>query len=200
MAVTLTESVLRRMGLPRDLWTSKVPAIQDVAARDAVIGWLRNIDRMFADGVGMLLFGGPGVGKSAVASILARAARERGKTVYFTTVWELRQAIWNKEPFDSERTVFERARGVDLLVLDDLVVTDSTERVFGLKDLRALIGSRAAEKRVTVLTTQMTPGQLDDGFPGLMGVVKGCMLGIEVAGKDLREARQQSLADAVLAE
>lgn len=189
---------LDRMNLPEDYRNVKLPGLPEVAGT-RIRHYVGNLTSLFAQGIGLCLSGEPGVGKTSLASIVAREARVAGFTVYFTSLWELREAVRCRTVFDPEQAVLDRARAVDLLVLDGLRPEDAADPFFGKRPLEELIASRAAALRVTILTTRMAFKDLDDARGPWRTILQvGRMVAVTVQGKDLREESSRQMRAAVL--
>lgn len=185
------------MNLPRDYWTVKVQGVPE-SVQDTVRRYLVNTDTMMERGAGMILSGSPGVGKTGIAALVCKEARSRGYTVYFTSVWELRECIRAKILFDEGTSVLDRCREVDVLVLDGLRTEDQKDYVFGIRAIEELLVGRGARKKVSLVTTRMNMRELREAFEGLLDAVQGCMVSLPVEGPDLRRAQNEELKRAVL--
>jgi len=185
---------LERMNLPEDLWYSKVERVLE-SVRPAIARYLWKTPQMVQEGIGLLIFGPKGSGKSAVASLVAKEARSRGYTVLFVKIWELREMLRSRMFFDDTTTILGRAREVDVLVLDDLRESDAAEKFFGLSEIEALVGYRGSKRKITVLTTSLAPGVSTLRRIGDAG--KSCMVPFPLKGPDMHEKRQRELKRAV---
>ena len=192
----LVRADFERMHLPEEYWRTKVSGVPE-SVRTAVVRYLLKIDEMCLEGIGLLLVGASGVGKSGVASLVLKEARAHGHTGWFGSVWELREMIRSRVPFADDLTMLQRARNVDVLVLDDLRPDDVTQGWFGRSEIEALVAARAASRLVTVITSRMKPAVLYRELPSLMDSVQGCMVDMAIVGANLREARQEELRRAV---
>ena len=181
-----------RMNLPEDFWRAKVQYVQPSAIKP-VTNYLLKIDRMMALGAGLWLTGGPGVGKTSIAALAAKEARSRGYTVYFTSVWELRECARSRIGFDDRLSVMGRCQEVDLLILDELRVEDRDQAFLGAKELQDLISFRRAHSRPTIITTRLKAKELAIQFSGLCSAGDGCMVVIPVEGKNLRSDREAEI-------
>jgi DNA replication protein DnaC len=186
-----------RMNLPDAYWTVKVQGVQE-SVRSAVENYLKKIHEMVAMGAGLWISGSEGTGKTAIAALAAKEARSRGYTVYFMSIWELRECIRSRIEFADDMTVLARCREVDLLVLDELREDDRTAPFLGAKELEELIAHRRADGKVTIVTTRLDSEKLVSLFPGLRSASEGGMVWFPVAGKNLRSNRQTELTKAVL--
>ena len=100
-------------------------------------------EEMQKEGLGLLLFGNVGTGKSYAAGCIANVLLEKGKTVLFVSVSDAVNRMQGN--FGAEReTCLEQMVRPDLLILDDLGAERSTaygrERVFDIVNRRTLSG------------------------------------------------------------
>ena len=98
-----------RMNLPEQFWRAKVHNVPE-SVRKSVAKYLLNTPSMVEDGIGLLVVGQKGVGKTGIAALVAKESRARGYTVFFTSVWEMREMIRAKARFDDEMSMVDRAR------------------------------------------------------------------------------------------
>lgn len=95
------------------------------AAYDAAMAFFYEFGTHATTGAGMLLYGPVGSGKSHLACAMANELIKSMRTVLYCTALEafqLVKASWRRESQDSERDIYERLGGVDLLILDELGV------------------------------------------------------------------------------
>lgn len=185
---------LERMNLPEDLWLAKIQGVSE-SARDSVEKYLRNIDDAVARGAGLMIHGASGVGKSGIAALVAKEARSWGYTTMFCRLWELREMIRSRVPFDSDTSMSERAREVEVLVLDDLRQEDAREKFFGLSEIGQLVRYRASRRRLTIVTTRLSVVVLD---APPMDVMSDVLLLFPVEGPNLRDERMRELEQSIL--
>ena len=174
---------LERMNLPEDLWLAKVET------------YLRNVDEAMANGAGLVVHGSKGVGKTAIASLIAKEARSRGYTALFVRLWELREMIRSRMQYDDDSSMAQRAREVEVLVLDDLRQEDAGEKFFTLSEINELVRYRASRRLVTIITTRLDKGVLT-GPP--MNSLLDVLLLFKVSGPNLHDSRKRALKEAVL--
>lgn len=147
----LTWSDFRRMNLPDALIRARVDSAP-AEVRAPLLRYIEAIDKWISKGVGFGITGKPRSGKSGCAAILAKAAASRGRSAYFIRVSELREAIKNDVAFSDDTSVWERCRGVDFLVLDNLTPEDGTLPYLNAAALTDLIAYRGERGRSTVVT------------------------------------------------
>jgi DNA replication protein DnaC len=187
----------RRMNLPDEFWRATLDRVPE-SVRGVVHRYLAHIEKMIAKPAGLLLSGASGVGKSAIAALVCKEARSRGFTCFFGTVWELREAVRNRIPFDDHETLMERVRNVDVLVLDGLRAEDNNEVVLGNRAIQELLMTRGSRRKLSVVTTQLDAAGMRKHFGGLLDSVQGCMVYLPVDGENQRRRRKEELQRAVL--
>jgi DNA replication protein DnaC len=92
-------------------------------------------------GTSVILFGGPGVGKTHLSCATAKAIANQGYSILFTTVSRMIRKVretWNNWSYESELVVIERYADVDFLVLDEVCVLSGNEQqlVFDILNMR----------------------------------------------------------------
>jgi DNA replication protein DnaC len=189
----LTQDDLVRARVPMRYWTVNLAGVQE-QVRGIADKYLKEIAQMHERGVGLLLWGANGIGKTSLAVVLGKEYRRRGHSLMFLESAELKGAIIHNEAFDEEHTLWDRAKSVDVLLIDDLGkgVQDSTG--FGARVLDELIRHRNANKRVTFITTNMTLKALEDELKAsTMHSLKECIYPVRLLGEDLREKAKQEI-------
>jgi DNA replication protein DnaC len=107
---------------------------------------------------GAILWGDPGTGKSHLAVSLLRYAVGHGRSAYYTTAWALLDRLHRSKMFNAEReemNVIDRLAQVDLLVIEDIGKSATTEREAA--QYYALLDARWAACKCTVITTNEPP-------------------------------------------
>lgn len=189
----LTQDDLLRARIPSRYWTVKLAGVQE-QVRGIAEKYLKEIEQMHERGVGLLLWGANGVGKTSLSVVIGKEYRRRGQSLLFLESAELKGAIIHNEAFDEEQTLWERAKSVDVLLIDDLGkgVQDSTG--FGARVLDELIRHRNANRRITFITTNMTLKVLEDELKAsTMHSLKECIYPVRVSGEDLRDKLKQEI-------
>lgn len=189
----LVRDDLERMNLPPEFWHARVQGIPD-SVREAATRYLTKLPDMIMRPVGLVLCGPPGVGKTGMAAVVAKETRSIGFTVYFVPVWELREDVRNRVEFESGRSILDRCREVDLLVLDGLRLEDATMPIIGAREIEDLIAARTSRLRPTIVTTRAGLRDLrGKGFEGFVEVSQSALVSLEVKGPNLRNEQQAQL-------
>jgi DNA replication protein DnaC len=194
----LERTDLKHMNLPEDYWLARFDQIQ--AKTQVKIGaFINKIDDALKRGVGLLLTGKPGVGKTGAACVITKEARARGYTCYFTSFWQLREDIRAETQFNDTESIADRCRSVSLLVLDNLRLEDATEKYFlSARTIEELLAFRRARRLSTIVTTRMTMKDLANDMKGLADSLEGTLLAVTVEGDNLREKLNAKLVEEFL--
>lgn len=116
-------------------------------------------------GIGMMLFGTPGGGKSHLAAAITHELLARKKSVVFQAVPELLERIrstFNKNSRESEQQIMKALQQCDLLVLDDI----GSERVTGwvYEIFFRIVDGRYRNEKPIIYTSNLTPKELEKRF------------------------------------
>lgn len=193
----LTEEDLVRMNIPARYWDVSFNEISSKKARDVIVRYGNKIDTMISNGIGMILSGNNGVGKTAAVVCLAKEFRRRYKSVFFIEASDLKRAVFSNEIFDDEESVWDRAKSVDVLILDDLGKGVKDSKGQGERLIDELIRARNARKLITFITTNIsTMNQLNEELKeSTVKTFKECMYYLKMEGPDRREEAQKKIVE-----
>lgn len=191
----LTPADFVRMSLPEAQWRVKIQGVQE-SVRQVVHNYLFKIESYIERGVGLFIVGAGGVGKTSIAALVAKEARMRGHTVFFTPVYAMREAVKARVEFDSDVSYLKRCRDVDVLILDDLTLADLSG--FDARLVDEMVHYRKQCKRLTVITTAEEPQALLAKAPRLGEVMLGSLVTLEVTGNNLNVTQHEQLSKEVL--
>lgn len=179
------------MRLPRQFWAVSPEGVQP-SVRTRVQSLLTKTTKMRAQGANIVIYGGVGVGKSAIASLFARSFRAHRFPTTWTSVWQLREHIREKDRFgNDEISMMERVRLVDVLVIDDLQ-SGNLDGWFSLSDFTNTIRSRHAQMKPTIITTRIEENELVR-HPVIHALYER-LLQIPVKGENLAMKKSQAFA------
>ena len=151
-----------------------------------------NYARRFGRGSGNLLFtGAPGLGKTFLSACIAREVSTAGFSVVYDTAAHIFQQFESGKfgrdnPFeeDPEREI-NRYLNCDLLIMDDLgteMLTSFVQSAF-----YRIINDRLINNRKTILSTNLTPGELGARYGAAVGSrIQGEYDILQFYGKDIR--------------
>lgn len=140
--------------------------------------FVRSIDDHLENGRGLWFDGPVGTGKTSLAILVAKAAKDAGRSYAVYPVPRLLAEIkrtFDRDASDTYFGFFKRLCTVDVLVLDDLGAEKQTEWV--LEQLYSIVNERWQDRRSIVVTTNI-PDPDPDGPARLL----------QASARDLREA------------
>jgi DNA replication protein DnaC len=143
---------------------------QPIVSLDPVVlrqvrGFVRSLEDNLDAGRGLWFDGPVGTGKTSLAILVAKTAKQAGRSYAVYPVPRLLAEIkrtFDRDASDSYLGFFHRLCSVDLLVLDDLGAEKQTEWV--LEQLYSIVNERWQDRRSIVVTTNI-PDQ-DPESPG----------------------------------
>lgn len=183
---------MERMNIPQRLWEVSYQRLNP-QLKTPVRRYCAHLDAMLHKGIGFLFVGPSGTGKTCGGIVLLKAAWERQKIGYFTTVKELRSALKENETFDGSNSIRERCYSVDLLVLDDLCADDFRNFTFGIGDVEHLLSVRSMRSKTTVLTTRLGIDHFQLEYPEIISTMRGRFLPVNCTGIDAKEQEAKRL-------
>ncbi len=198
---------LVRMRIPKRHWTVKFDSIPDVetdggvSSRQVVKRYIENLSEMYSGGRGLLLFGKNGTGKTSMAVLIGKEYRRRGYTVLFMEAADLKRLVIDKEHFDEDETVWERAMSVDVLIIDDFGKGIADRTGFGARLWDELIRGRNSRKLVTFITTNAHPDDMCEELDLLVSTMASLQehtVPVEVEGPDQRAESGSWAAEVLL--
>lgn len=186
----ITEQDLEAMGLPRAL-LSFDRELLEADVRTKVRRLCERLPGRLGTGCVLVIGGDKGVGKSTVCCALCISARKLRQSVYYTTLRDWVDGLTKGAHYSDRETESARARTVDFLVIDDCT-GDFLVRVTSFADqLTALVASRAAEGKVTVVVADVSPTNPVLTWPG--GGMLHCV-GFKMTGRNLHRDKSKQLA------
>ena len=156
--------------------------------------FVRSLEDNLEAGRGLWFDGPVGTGKTSLAILIAKAAKQAGRSYAVYPVPRLLAEIkrtFDRDASDSYLGFFRRLCSVDLLVLDDLGAEKQTEWV--LEQLYSIVNERWQDRRSIVVTTNI-PDE-DPEAPGLalratVRQLRDVVRGGRYDGRDLDDLRR----------
>lgn len=163
--------------------------VGDPDALQLLVWWLRQHGGMVTQGMGAVLRGEFGLGKTMLAVLTGKELVKLGYDVFFVTFSGMVQmftAGWNS---DQDRRAYEaRVIRSDILVLDDLGKEFVTKNNLGLSTLDHCLRQRLAAARPTIVTTNHDDEQLSVIYgPGMASLLKERAMQVHFTGADFRD-------------
>jgi DNA replication protein DnaC len=154
----------------------------------------RAIEKNLEQGKGLWFDGPVGTGKTSLAILVAKAAKEAGRSYAVYPVPRLLAEIkrtFDRDASNSYMGFFRRLCNVDLLVLDDLGAEKQTEWV--LEQLYSIVNERWQDRRSIVVTTNLPDPDPDTAGAALRAAthdLRDAVASGRVSGRDLDELRR----------
>lgn len=161
----------------------------ETAAQALALKYAERIDSYLNAGIGLLLHGGMGTGKTLLMTLLIRKLAVAGEDVFMTTFQSLIDHYtggWR----DDERAAWfaRRIRNAGVLAIDDLGRENKARIDVVEAMLDELLRSRVAGGRPTLITTNKTVEQLGQLYKSnVMSLLTESVLMHEFTGSDYRE-------------
>ena len=187
-------------------WKATVRDIpKDYRCREIILRYHDQIIENVWDGIGLLLFGPKGHGKTHAAIALLKKALAHNARGLFLPVNRLQEVVIERSRLefdeDEDVTILERARLADLLILDDL--GEEHTKDFSARMLENLCRYRSNRHRATIFTTNLNPdpkvGELVQHYgTWIESILKGMAAPIKVIGRDWREDEAREIKRRVM--
>lgn len=184
-----------RARIPRRHWQAKLDSAQP-SVRDKIQKYIKNMATLESRGVGLLMWGPNGTGKTSATVVIGKEYRRRGRSLLFLECAELKSAVVSGEMFDDDQTLWERAKSVQVLILDDLGKGVQDRTGFGMRVIDELIRHRNANQRVTFVTTNIPIRALHEELKeSTMHSLKECIHPVKIDGEDMRDDARNEIGE-----
>lgn len=167
----------------------------DSEAFDAVNRWCSAYEKHLKDGMGMVLYGPTGVGKTHMAQgALVQVVGSSTTSGIFITSDRYVDMVYDEmrndgelpEPYSDPFLMKYMRRTFDLLVLDGLGSERATTE-FARNALISLVDNRYEEKLTTIVTTMLSPNELGRTYgKRVLSILQESCFFINVDGSDYR--------------
>jgi DNA replication protein DnaC len=197
VARPITRAHMIVAGIPEGYWDASLADYpEDYKGLSACLTYREDTVKMLKDGLGLILLGPPGHGKTRLAVALLKQAMRHCASACFLEASLIQRSIISKDcelGIQSSRPIMELAEEVDLLILDDLGAEHSKEWLKA--QVEALLRFRIARKRSTIVTTNLGMKDVEAIYgQGMASVLKEAMYPVKIVGKDWREDKAKLVA------
>lgn len=166
-------------------------------ACDAVAEYVQSAPAYTSAGIGMILWGTNGNGKTLMATLLLKGMLAAGYDGYFTTFGDMLNMFasgW-RDP-EEQRWFLRRVKNAGVLVVDDVGKEGKRGSELPRSTFDEVIRHRVASARPTILTTNFDPADVAQSYGhSVMSLLRGSSLSHEFVGDDYRVEYRNSLVE-----
>lgn len=175
-------------GIPQHYWTlGEDDFFGDPKALAATREYLGLWDEWKRYGVGLQYYSATqGTGKTMLACLIGKELIKRRVKAQFISFWDAVRMF--ERSYEDRKSFEERLRNIPVLILDEVgIAISSAQRNLFALHFEALIRFRTDGNSVTIITTNMTPAQLDSEYPRIFSLLASKQKYVHVHGKDARK-------------
>lgn len=170
----------------------------DEAALDQVSSYVLRHEQMIRRGMGLVLSGPLGTGKTFLGTMVLKELIKRGYNCWATTfanTIEAFTATWGNQ--DEKRWFARKFMYSQVLLLDDLGRDLRTGNNLPQSTFDSILRTRVQEGRTTLVTTNMSMRELETGYgSAVLSLLKEVSLRIDFKGSDFRpQANARTMAE-----
>lgn len=149
--------------------------------------YVRLYERYSLNGVGMSFYSkGLGTGKTWAATAVLKELVKRGVDGWFAPFYQVASYYQLDDP-EERKFKLDRVQNAALLVLDEIRKPISVrQKEFLAEQLENLIRPRSADNLPTIITTNLTPEEIEDLYPRAFSLLMQKNVTLELTGTDAR--------------
>lgn len=186
----ITHAHLERANIGEDYWAADFSTyLGPNSAAELAKVYLKKLAEMKAKGIGLLLAGPPGPGKTTLATIILKYLARANWTCYMISLGDIVEHIqrgWSDKDEDSYE-LLDKAKKADFLLIDDVGKEHSGPTGFSATVFDNLIRYRTQHRLPTILTTNLTERQIRNRYgDAFTSLIRGKCKVIEVNDEDVR--------------
>jgi DNA replication protein DnaC len=148
--------------------------------------YLDNWDNNRVHGMGLGFYSNmQGTGKTFLATYVGKDLLKRGESVFFCPFLSIVNIY--SLPFEDRKSEEDRLRNCTILILDEIVpsISEAQRELFASK-FEELLRHRSNYNRVTLLTTNLEPKELDEEYARTFSILSAKQHHVIVKGDDAR--------------
>jgi len=183
---------LHDSGLPKVYWDQHLEDFAGHQAAAATVSeYIKNFTNNLHKGIGLYLYGNPGVGKTLLSAYILKAGLAKGKRCnfyYFNDVLSTFTEAWrdNAAREEIERNIINS----DLLVLDDLGREYKSNKKLHESILDTVIRSRANNLRPIIITSNFDMYDVKDAYGSvIIDLFKESLVPVQILGDSYRKTK-----------
>ena len=166
----------------------------DKKALKTVSMYMDNFKNAIRRGLGLLMWGSNGNGKTSLGCIVGMYACDKKYSVFYTTLQNLLNMIMDSFKSDDQKNhVRDLLMNVDFLIVDEvgkehIKKNRETGTVFGITEFEEILRYREGMKKALFIISNMRPEQMEAKYGISIGsLFQGTLKTIQVTGVDTRK-------------
>ncbi len=175
-------------GIPKKHWDVRLGELPESEYKKEIEEWVLNFKDKLKAGKGLYLYGPYGTGKSAIGSMLLRAAAANRIPGLWLNYKELQSISINVNDhmFSSDMTMMGRIMTVDFLFVDEFQIKNNQH--WSVDKLDDIIRQRFQSELTTVIASNVSPADLvkKEMCGSLADFLREAVSSLMISGKDFR--------------
>jgi len=181
---------LHDSGLPKSYWNKPIKDFNgDKKALEAVQDYIKKMPSNLTKGIGLYLYGNPGIGKTLLSSYIVRAALRQNidtRFYFFTDILNTFTESWHDD--DARNEVESNIINSDLLIIDDLGREFKSNKKLHEAILDSVVRGRASQLRPVIITSNYDILDVKETYGhGIVDLFKESLIVVPVKGNSYRK-------------
>ena len=175
-------------GIPKKHWDVKLGELPESEYKKEIEDWVLNFNSKIQKSKGLYLYGPYGTGKSAIGSMLLRAAAANRVPGLWLNYKELQSISINVNDhmFSADMTMMDRIMSVKFLFVDEFQIKNNQH--WSVDKLDDIIRQRFQNELTTVIASNVSPADLvkKEMCGSLADFLREAVSSLMISGKDFR--------------
>lgn len=187
----ITERDLKRANIWEDFWSVSLNTIpDDLAYKSVLTKYVDQLPHVLGKGLGLLLWGELGGGKTGGGVCLLKETIVRGGSAYMVRFPELTKIVVEKHMFEGKTSVWDRMHNVDILMVDEIKERPNETYLFEM--FEELVRWRMGKRKSVIMTSNLVPSKLMKVVnERAWAVLHPKTMAVPVSGKNWRTAQKE---------
>jgi len=176
--------------IPSDYWGLSFNELQiDVSYKKLAKEYIDNLDNAIEKGLGIMLLGERGIGKTSIVTQIAKYAIIKRYEVYY----EIMQNIVDDRFTDSQK-IIDRIKNADLVIIDELDKVLMRENSNIPKQIENLLRDILPNGKSVLICTNLNEEDIEEKF-NIMSLLKRYINIVPMMGEDYSDKKHKSWSD-----
>jgi DNA replication protein DnaC len=185
---------LHDSGLPKSYWNKSIADFNgDKKALSAIQDYTKKIQGNLNKGIGLYLYGSPGVGKTLLSSYVLQETLKRNKNAhfyFFTDILNVFTEAWHDD--EARNEVENNIINSDLLIMDDVGKEFKSNKKLHESILDTVVRNRASQLRPIIITSNYDILDVKETYGhGIVDLFKESLVVIPVKGDSYRKIEME---------